>query len=490
MDENNKLPTGWGDDDDDDYGFNSDNDESSAWGNSSSSFKKTDEESEKVNLPAAESGNYESQSNPETTRPTSSGTHVNGLPKSVNSSTPAYSPFGVESSKPKAVPILNAVIALLLVIVGVLGGMFFMKNKDDKSDNSKSDNTQSTTDSSTSANLEVKSSDIEKAANSVLLEMDEEGIDISGAYIIGEPRRACSYNIPDSFDVETFLSRITNYFELEDSYVWFVFIKDGNVVSAAIGESWDSTAFGSNQTLHELFYNAKDELQKYVDNTTTIAETTIAGTTTVAETTVVETQSAAISPSDPYAEIKQEILDSVDNEHYSGKNSHIENAPADMRFYNMSERYNMNVSSPTIYTGPGTDYSKIDVYSDFFWVYGENSDWYYVEWGEGNGAFSHCCYGYMSKSSNNSGSKYTEFDTSAAGSDFEFYSGYFTGCRVATQSGTLNLRAAPSTTAEVIIQMPKDAYVQVLGNNADWDYLSYTDNGTTYYGYASREYIK
>lgn len=193
--------------------------------------------------------------------------------------------------------------------------------------------------------------------------------------------------------------------------------------------------------------------------------------------------------SDPYADIKQEIINSVDNADYSGKNSHIENAPSDMRFYNMSERYNMNVSSPDIYTGPSTDYSKIDVYSDFFWVYGENSDWYYVQWSEGNGAFSHSCYGYMSKSSSNSGSKYTEFDTSAAGSDFEFYSGYFVGCRVATQSGNLNLRAAPSTTAEVIIQMPKDAYVQVLGNNADWNYVSYTDNGTTYYGYASREFI-
>lgn len=457
----------------------------------------TADDEESYDEEAASEAGYENDQSEEAVgdvEPTTSASSVDPSPAPPTSTQPKPAPrqFSYEEEKKSPVIfVLVGVIAVLLVGMGILGGMLLMKNKDDKSDNSKSDNTQSTTDSSTSANLEVKSSDIEKAANSVLLEMDEEGIDISGAYIIGEPHRACSYNIPDNFDVETFLSKITNYFELEDSYVWFVFIKDGNVESAAIGESWDSTAFGSNQTLHELFYNAKDELQKYVDNTTTIAETTIAGTTTVAVTTVVETQPAAIFPSDPYAEIKQEILDSVDNEHYSGKNSHIENAPSDMRFYNMSQRYNMNVSSPTVYEGPGTNYSKIEVYSDFFWVYGENSDWYYVEWGEGNGAFSHCCYGYMSKSSNNnSAAKYTEYDTSAAGSDFEFYSGYFTGCRVATQSGTLNLRAAPSTTAEVIIQMPKDAYVQVLGNNADWDYLSYTDNGTTYYGYASREYIK
>ncbi len=78
-----------------------------------------------------------------------------------------------------------------------------------------------------------------------------------------------------------------------------------------------------------------------------------------------------------------------------------------MRFYNMSERYNMNVSSPSIYTGPGTDYSKIDVYSDFFWVYGENSDWYYVQWAEGSGRLSHSCFGYMSKNSSSSSSQIT-----------------------------------------------------------------------------------
>lgn len=134
MNENKMLPTGWGSDDDDDYGFNSEDDESSAWGNSSSPFKKTDEESEKVNPPAAQSGNYESQSNLETSQPMSSRSHVAGLQKDVNSPVSAHSSFGVTPSKSKAVPILIAVIALLLVIVGILSGMFFMKNKKDKSD--------------------------------------------------------------------------------------------------------------------------------------------------------------------------------------------------------------------------------------------------------------------------------------------------------------------------------------------------------------------
>lgn len=203
--------------------------------------------------------------------------------------------------------------------------------------------------------------------------------------------------------------------------------------------------------------------------------------------------------SDPYADIKQEIINSVDNEYYSGKNSHIENAPSDMRFYNMSERYNMSVSSPDIYTGPSTDYLKIDVYSDFFWVYGENSDWYYVQWSEGNGAFSHSCYGYMSKSSSNSGSKYTEFDTSAAGSDFSFFNEPYSR-KVITESDPLNLRAAPSVSAEIIIKMPKGSFVTLYGSNSsglfaglddnsEWSYISYTENCITYYGYASSKFI-
>lgn len=399
-----------------------------------------------------------------------------------------------EKKKSPVVFVLVGMIAVLLVGMGILGGMLLTKNKSNTSENKPSESTSNQTEATTSITTEpaVKSSDIEKAANVVFVDMDARGMDITGYYILSSDKTK-NANLPnDNFDIDFFYSDITNFFEEADSYEWFVLAENGYVESAAIGDSWDNNAFGSNETLQSLFEQAMEKVYQYNDNNAGAAETTTEAvtTTTIPETTTEQIQDVTITPSDPYAAIKQEIMESVDNEYYSGKNSHIENAPADMRFYNMSERYNMNVSSPTIYTGPGTNYSKIDVYSDFFWVYGENSDWYYVQWGEGNGAFSHSCYGYMSKSSNNSGSKYTEFDTSAAGSDFEFYSGYFVGCKVATQSGTLNLRAAPSTTAEVIIQMPKDAYVQVLGNNADWDYLSYTDNGTTYYGYASREYIK
>lgn len=88
----------------------------------------------------------------------------------------------------------------------------------------------------------------------------------------------------------------------------------------------------------------------------------------------------------------------------------------------------------------------------------------------------------------NTQQKYTVYDTSAAGSDFSFNNEPYSR-KVRTESGNLNLRAAPSTSAEIIIEMPKDSSVSLWGVNSEWAYVSYTVNGTTYYGYASNQYI-
>ena len=36
---------------------------------------------------------------------------------------------------------------------------------------------------------------------------------------------------------------------------------------------------------------------------------------------------------------------------------------------------------------------------------------------------------------------------------------------------------------------PKGSMVNLWGTDGKWDYLSYTENGITYYGYASSDYI-
>ncbi|MDD6345237.1 MAG: SH3 domain-containing protein, partial [Oscillospiraceae bacterium] len=91
------------------------------------------------------------------------------------------------------------------------------------------------------------------------------------------------------------------------------------------------------------------------------------------------------------------------------------------------------------------------------------------------------------------------YDTSAAGSDFSFFNEPYSR-KVITESDPLNLRSAPSTSAEIIIKMPKGSLVKLYGsdgggliggldNSSEWSYISYTENGITYYGYASSEFI-
>lgn len=90
----------------------------------------------------------------------------------------------------------------------------------------------------------------------------------------------------------------------------------------------------------------------------------------------------------------------------------------------------------------------------------------------------------------NSGSNkdYTTYDTSAATPDFKFFDQPALGI-IITQSDPLNLRSKPSTDGEIIIKMAQNAYCSIYGQNADWCYVSYTEDGITYYGYANRQFI-
>lgn len=91
---------------------------------------------------------------------------------------------------------------------------------------------------------------------------------------------------------------------------------------------------------------------------------------------------------------------------------------------------------------------------------------------------------------------YTTYDISAATSDFHFYSdGPYSGY-INTANDPLNLRAKPDANSEVIIKMPRGSKCSVYGSNsmsgpgsAGWCYIGFTQNGVTYYGYASNEFI-
>ena len=126
-----------------------------------------------------------------------------------------YANTVVSEKKSKLVPVLIGVIAVLLVGVGVLGGVLLSKNKDSSSNDKTDGNEQQTTDTSTEASSEptVKSSDIQKAANSVLIEMDEENPNsINGHYLISSDKSK-NFNIPNTgFDIDAFYHKTKIFF--------------------------------------------------------------------------------------------------------------------------------------------------------------------------------------------------------------------------------------------------------------------------------------
>lgn len=188
-----------------------------------------------------------------------------------------------------------------------------------------------------------------------------------------------------------------------------------------------------------------------------------------------------VSSSDTYADIKQEILYSVDNNDYSGKDSHIENAPSDMVFYSIGNRSSLNIANPIVYEGPSMNYLQILTYQERFDIVGENNNWYYIQWYEGSGRASHPCYGYINKNtSNKNNSEYTDkSDLIATG-------------KVITEKDDLNMRESNSATAKIVTTIPKGNYVGIISDYGDWLYVKYyaDTNSPIYYGYVSKQFIE
>jgi len=103
---------------------------------------------------------------------------------------------------------------------------------------------------------------------------------------------------------------------------------------------------------------------------------------------------------DPYKAEKEKILKSVDNEYYSGKDSHLENAPSDMVFYDIDDELEkVQLTNYTIYDSPSNDGNEIYSYmgTNTLRIVGENNDWYYLVEYVGTGRFTHPQYGFISK---------------------------------------------------------------------------------------------
>lgn len=87
---------------------------------------------------------------------------------------------------------------------------------------------------------------------------------------------------------------------------------------------------------------------------------------------------------------------------------------------------------------------------------------------------------------------FTYFDTTNAGEGFIFNEKYSAekGKVVNTGNANLRLREKPTTESGIITEMPIDSVINVYGRNDGWAYVSYENNGKTYYGFASMSYIE
>ena len=63
--------------------------------------------------------------------------------------------------------------------------------------------------------------------------------------------------------------------------------------------------------------------------------------------------------------------------------------------------------------------------------------------------------------------------------------------KVTTESSSLNMRKNPSTSADVVTQIPKDVYLGIVSSAGDWYYVKYyaTTSSPIYYGYVHGDYI-
>lgn len=367
---------------------------------------------------------------------------------------------------------------------GLFGGIYLMKNKNNTPDNDKII-TEITTEALTTESATEKVT--EKATINESQTETSTKENIENTTVLPKPT-ATAYIEEVSFypmgDGSSFILHVDGDY----SYYYFEGYYTGG------GEYDSMCAYGetSNQTVELTAGSVMSEVRAVV---IPYNSDKVAGDKIYASIKPQYSSSSSISSDDPYYEIKQEIMHSVDNEYYSGKNSHIENAPSDMVFYTQDNRSNIEIANPTVFSGPGVNYSLIDVYTSTFYIVGENSNWYYVMWTDGMGAFSHACYGYIEKSDISQKKEYSaEEIRNAAGPDFSFYADFGPpasyGRTVNTESDSLNLRAAPSINADIITQIPKGAVVGEFGFNDEWSYIAYVDeNGTHYNGYVSSQYL-
>lgn len=94
------------------------------------------------------------------------------------------------------------------------------------------------------SSLNSSASSLNKAADVALTEMDEQGLDIDGTFIIGSDEKL-NHNVSSDFDMETFSSAMNEYYNDTSDVNYFLVINKG-ICEYAVCEKPDDDSYGAN----------------------------------------------------------------------------------------------------------------------------------------------------------------------------------------------------------------------------------------------------
>ena len=359
-----------------------------------------------------------------------------------------------EKKKSPAIIVLVGVIAVVLVGMGILGYMLLIKNKDNKDSDESTNNevitstteeissqattasTQETTSeilttppkTTTEASVNISKEEIETAKEKAVADLRNDLSNVYSNNHVSIPQLTVTtdYDINDDDIPEL----IVSYMGISGDTQYHIFYYD-NSMFVKLKDCWGGLYIledrhlicekryggGQGSYYYELSNDYKinkiDEISTFPEQGGTAyfrnGQRIDASEYYVAINYYDDMNWISISSDTSNVFDSGDIVESEKNSNalsmYSNY-ANIENAPADMTFVDPSDinaiphgTINTETSGLNLRKGPGTNYDVILEMpkGETVYIYGSNSEWCYVGFSSGAGAFSHTDYGYASK---------------------------------------------------------------------------------------------
>lgn len=556
MDNENKgFPNGWGhnSEDDDDYGFVDDtdeDDEDSAWGNSNSPFKKSEpvtspETNSKTN---AQSESVTPNTNNEANTDSVQDAPVHNVkqPESISSPAPTLnvSPNqGYIIQKQKTSLFLIIVIIILVLVIGVFCCMFFMMSKDKNSDTSSENSavsdavetaaeiTETPTESktkTTTATVPVESTT--QTTSSIPDQyLSEEISAMFSAYIAENPDPNRNYENADygyalidlnndgvqelliTYDeVEAGSPGVTGIFNINNNSLESIWISDFRTLGMLCEDNYiyASYIYGQGYDIFIYKYSSGDildEVESIEYNASIGSDKALHNGSEVSQTEAEEILAKYNAKKFKSMQLKFEIKPPEDTKPNTPAMSNAELGRMYNAFYIEAIVGGKGGGYIEDYNGDGTDDFICSVanagYAVFYYKNGDLE--FNVIPNTENYGYDEPLFGMKSQyyAWDELPDKCLEKAISCgftANKDFYIGNTYQIGyVKTKDIDGTLNLRSAPSTDSDVLVQLPNGKLFNVIpessGNygvydNNGWYYISVNQNGNNYTGYISSDY--